>query len=137
MQKQKPGALTAKHQGRHEVMKRENNTGIIIGITAAAAAILAIMIAGLVFVLPIVKEKCTDLFVEKKLEQGYEYLSQQDYKPAIAAFNTVVKVDDQRTEAYIGLGDAYSGQKEDIQLQTLTNLISDTETEIREGMKMS
>ena len=93
-------------------MKRESNTGIIIGITAAAAAVLAIMIAGLVFVFPIVKEKCTDFFVDQKLEQGYKYLSQQDYKPAIAAFNTVIKVDDKRTEAYIGLGDAYSGQKD-------------------------
>ena len=93
-------------------MKRESNTGIIIGITAAAAAVLAIMIAGLVFVFPIVKEKCTDFFVDQKLEQGYKYLSQQDYKPAIAAFNTVVKVDDKRAEAYIGLGDAYSGRKD-------------------------
>ena len=93
-------------------MKRGNNTGIIIGITAAAAAVLTIMIAGLVFAFPIVKEKCTDFFVDQKLEQGYKYLSQQDYKPAIAAFNTVVKVDDKRTEAYIGLGDAYSGQKD-------------------------
>ena len=93
-------------------MKRGNNKGIIIGITAAAAAVLTIMIAGLVFVFPIVKEKCTDFFVDQKLEQGYKYLSQQDYKPAIAAFNTVVKVDDKRTEAYIGLGDAYSGQKD-------------------------
>lgn len=92
-------------------MKQENNTGIIIGITAAAVAFLAIIIAGLIFVLPFFKEKCTDFFVEKKLEEGYEYLSQQDYEPAIAAFNKVVKVDDQRTEAYIGLADAYSGQK--------------------------
>lgn len=93
-------------------MKQENNTGIIIGITAAAVAFLAIMIAGLIFVLPFFKEKCTDFFVEKKLEEGFEYLSQQDYEPAIAAFNKVVKVDDQRTEAYIGLADAYSGQKD-------------------------
>lgn len=93
-------------------MKQENNTGIIIGITAAAVTFLAIMIAGLIFVFPFFKEKCTDLFVEKKLEEGYEYLSQQDYEPAIAAFNKVVKVDDQRTEAYIGLADAYSGQKD-------------------------
>ena len=93
-------------------MKRENNTGIIIAITAAAAAVLAIMIAGLVFVLPIVKGKCTDFFVDQKLEQGYKYLARQDYKPAIAAFNTVIKVDDKRTEAYIGLGDAYSGRKD-------------------------
>ena len=82
-------------------MKRGNNKGIIIGITAAAAAVLTIMIAGLVFVFPIVKEKCTDFFVDQKLEQGYKYLSQQDYKPAIAAFNTVVKVDDKRTERYV------------------------------------
>lgn len=93
-------------------MKREPNTGIIIGITAAAVAVSAIVIAALVFVLPIVKEKCTDFYVNQKLEQGYKYLSRQDYKPAIAAFNTVVKVDDKRTEAYIGLGEAYSGRKD-------------------------
>ena len=93
-------------------MKRETNTGIIIGITAAAVAVAAIMIAAMVFVLPIVKEKCTDFYVDQKLEQGYKYLSRQDYKPAIAAFNTVVKVDDKRAEAYIGLGDAYSGRKD-------------------------
>ena len=93
-------------------MKRENNTGIIIAVTAAAVTFLAIMIAGVVFLLPFVKEKCTDIYVDHKLDEGYKYLSQQDYKPAIAAFNTVVKVDDKRTEAYIGLGDAYSGQKD-------------------------
>lgn len=50
--------------------------------------------------------------IEEKLRLGQKYLSELDYDRAVAEFTDVIKIDDKTVEAYVGLGEAYSGKRD-------------------------
>ena len=88
--------------------KRDNFTkmmAVIIGILL----LLILITSVLLFVRPLIHGRYQERLVEKNLALGNRYLSEMEYDKAVTSFSKVVRIDDQNTEAHIGLGHAYSG----------------------------
>lgn len=50
--------------------------------------------------------------IAEQLELGMKYLSEFEYEQAVVAFQKVIELDEKNMEAYLGLGQAHSGQAE-------------------------
>lgn len=88
--------------------KRTDKLTILIIIFAVIVALLAIVLK----VLPALSGGSGGKTITEKLKSGQKYLSEMDYDQAIAAFNEALEIDDRNTEAYVGLGDAYTGKED-------------------------
>lgn len=70
-------------------------------ITAAIVLILAAAVGVIIF------DRDTNVDLEKKIELAGEYLANSDYDNAIAIYNGILADDDNCSEAYVGLAEAY------------------------------
>lgn len=70
-------------------------------ITAAIVLLLAAAVGIIIF------DRDTNVDLEKKIELAGEYLANSDYDNAIAIYNGVLADDDNCSEAYVGLAEAY------------------------------
>ena len=89
------------------IKNKDWKTTILIFVMAAAV-VLAIVST----VIYTMRGKSRSGGIEEKLRLGQRYLSELDYDKAITVFEDVIKIDDRNTEAYAGLGDAFTGKKE-------------------------
>ena len=117
------------------IKNKDWKTTILIFVMAAAV-VLAIVST----VIYTMRGKSRSGGIEEKLRLGQRYLSELDYDKAITVFEDVIKIDDRNTEAYAGLGDAFTGKKEwtsavksyDNAVRTLAETSLDNETEYTE-----
>lgn len=71
--------------------------------------------------------------VEHNLKLGYKYIEEGKYEEALLAFNKVLEIDENNTEAVIGASDAYVGLDrfdEAVDLLTLHIAIDNTKTQL-------
>ena len=85
----------------------KNRKGIFIAIFIAIIAVLLICFKTL--------GGNNDAKWQEQYDLGIRYLEEENYEDAIVAFSEAIKIDPNRTPAYIGRGDAYilSGETEE------------------------
>ena len=88
--------------------KRGSFETVMIIIIVVLLVLIAITSA-LLLLRPLIRDRGSKLAVERRLSLGKRYLSEMEYDKAVAEFSEVVRIDKKNTEAYVGLGDAYSG----------------------------
>ena len=117
------------------VKNKDWKTTILI--FAMATAVILAIVSTVIYTM---RDKSRPGGIEEKLRLGQKYLSELDYDSAIAVFEDVIEIDDRNTEAYAGLGDAFTGKKEwtsavksyDNAVRTLAETSLDNETEYTE-----
>ena len=88
--------------------KRGSFETVMIIIIVVLLVLIAITSA-LLLLRPLIRDRGSKLAVERRLSLGKRYLSEMEYDKAVAEFSEVVRIDKKNTEAYVGLGDAYTG----------------------------
>jgi len=81
-------------------MKNKKNIILAIPIFIFLAIIVAIIVHS---------KNSSHTSVGDQLELGRRYLNELNYEQAIASFNSVIEIDPQNADAYLGLSDAYAG----------------------------
>ena len=90
--------------------KKKKDTLTVVMVTVIGILLFLILVAAvLLFVRPMIHDGLHGRVVEKKLTLGKRYLSEMEYENAVTVLLDVVRIDKKNTEAYVGLGDAYSG----------------------------
>ena len=121
--------------------KKKKDTFALVMVTVIGILLFLILVtAVLLFARPMIKDRFQGRAVERKLTLGKRYLSEMEYEKAVAALSDVVRIDKKNTEAYVGLGDAYSGlgkwdeaaESYDQAVQTVVERVLDGNPESRE-----
>ena len=92
-----------------EYRKKRSSFETAMVIIIVVLLVLIAIASALLFLRPLVRDQGSKLAVERRLTLGKRYLSEMDYEKAVTEFSEVVRIDKKNTEAYVGLGDAYSG----------------------------
>lgn len=121
--------------------KKKKDTFALVMVTVIGILLFLILVtAVLLFARPMIQNRFQGRAVERKLTLGKRYLSEMEYEKAVAALSDVVRIDKKNTEAYVGLGDAYSGlgkwdeaaESYDQAVQTVVERVLDGNPESRE-----
>ena len=121
--------------------KKKKDTFALVMVTVIGILLFLILAtAVLLFARPMIQDRFQGRAVERKLTLGKRYLSEMEYEKAVAALSDVVRIDKKNTEAYVGLGDAYSGlgkwdeaaESYDQAVQTVVERVLDGNPESRE-----
>lgn len=120
--------------------KKKDTFAVLIVTVIGILLFLIIAAAVLLFVRPMIHDRFQGRAVERKLTLGKRYLSEMEYEKAVTVLSDVVGIDDKNTEAYVALGDAYSGlgkwdeaaESYDDAVQTVVDRVLDGNTESRE-----
>lgn len=75
-------------------------------IIIALVCVIILLLAGILAVLLFMGKIGTSEY-EKQISLGNKYLEEENYEKAIEAFETAVNIEPKKTEAYLGLADAY------------------------------
>ena len=92
-------------------MKKKKTDGltVLVIVLAVLVLIVSMLLAVRRFILPQVSGRTRTAVINRELRLGKRYLSEMEYDKAAASFEKVVRLDEKNTEAYTGLGDAYTG----------------------------
>ena len=91
------------------VQKKGNNRAVVIAVVAAVIVWILVIAAVLLFLAPRIMGVSRKFVIDRRLELGRRYLSEMEYEKAVTMYSGVVRIDERNTEAYVGLGDAYTG----------------------------
>ncbi len=92
-----------------EYRKKRSSFETAMVIIIVVLLVLIAIASALLFLRPMMRNQGSKLAVERRLTLGKRYLSEMDYEKAVTEFSEIVRIDKKNTEAYVGLGDAYSG----------------------------
>ena len=91
------------------VQKKGNTRPVVIAVAAVLVVWILVIAAVLLFLAPRIMGVSRNFVIDRRLELGRRYLSEMEYEKAVTMYSGVVRIDDRNTEAYVGLGDAYTG----------------------------
>lgn len=111
-------------------MEQTEKNGKRFRILLIIVAAVVIIIAGIIAATQLTGSGATQRRIEKQLSLGEKYLSEMNYKKAIAVFKKAIEIDPKNVDAYIGLAEAYIGNGDE---EKAREILETAEEKIREA----